>query len=130
MHDRFDDVAGKRGGVVGNKFGRNIGNRDCFRNLNLLKRGNGIVHAGQIHLDDVIAFFLEAFLNGFLDVADGFVNRNDIGELEERHLHYGIDTGAESGVFGNLQRIDIVEVDLLFNDRFLHIFGQVVEHFL
>ena len=78
------------------------------------------VDRGKVALHDRLAALRVGLLHETLDPGDGFVGRQDTGQLEETRLHDGIDPAAHAGLFGDREGIDDPEVDLLVDDQVLH----------
>ena len=55
---------------------------------------------------------------------------DDARELEEASLHRGGNAVAEADLFDDLDRVDVVELDVLFGDRVLHRGGEFFVHLL
>ena len=89
-----------------------------------------MVHRSKVLLDDCFAAFAIRFLDGLLDLVNGFVAWQDAGDGKEAGLHDGVDTAAHAGLFGYIVGIDGVEFELLLNDVFLDFLGQLIPDFL
>ena len=101
--------------------------RDDGGHRNLYERGRGPVDTGPVHVDDVLALLDEALVNGLLDEGDRLGLRQNAGDLEETGLHDRVDPVAEPDLLSDLERVDVVDLDLFPDDRPLHVFGQVLE---
>ena len=122
LHQFYREVAGV---IADQNCGFNAGNAvQRGRNFHLLQVSQSVVNAGDVLVDDLFTFLGEGLFDRFLDVTDRFIHRNDIGQLEEADLHYRIDTCAQSGFLGDLQRVNSIYVDLFLDDRFLHVAGE------
>ncbi len=134
FHRRFDDLLRKLGCVIRQQFDHRRGGDSVqgFRDLHLLTGVDGRVDQGEVHVDHVIAFFLEGLLGHFLHALFRLFERNDSGDLEVCHHHDGVGAfAAQTGLFGDqFFCIDVVEFDLLFEDRFLHVARQMLEDLL
>jgi len=97
------------------------------RNRHGLEHGQRLIDAGLVFLDDVVALLLELLLDSGLDVADGFVGRNDVGQLEEAGLHDGRNVLRAADFERQLEGVDGVDLDVLLDDRFLHVAGEAFE---
>ena len=75
--------------------------------------------SASVHVDHILALLAVGMFNGFLEVGDSVVDRNDISQFEEGCLHDHVDAAAKTNLAGNLHGVDGVEVDFLFgNDAF------------
>ena len=92
---------------------------DFCRYLHLVQVGERLVHRGIIFLHHSIAAFSVGLLDGFLDLVDRFVARQDAGNGEETGLHDRIDAIAHTRLFRNIIRVDRVELEFLLDDIFL-----------
>ena len=66
----------------------------------------------------------------FLDEGDGLGLGQDAGQLEEAGLHDRVDPETQAELARDLQGVDVVDLDLLVDDRPLHVRGQVLEDVL
>ena len=98
------------------------------RDRNLLEHRQCAVDAHLVLLDDVVALLLELLLDSGLDVVDRVIGRNDVGQLEEAGLHDGRNILRTADLKRELQRIDRVDLDMLLEDRLLHVAGEAFEH--
>ena len=134
FHRGFDDLFGELGRIVRKQLDHRSGRNAVqgSRNIDLLTGVDRRVDQGKVHIDDVVAFLLERLLGHFLHALFRLFKRNDAGDLEVCHHHDGVCAfAAETGLFGDqFFRIDVVELDLLADDRFLHVAGEVLEHFV
>ena len=98
------------------------------RDLDLLEHRQRAVDAHLVLLDDLVALLLELLLDSSLDVVDRVIGRNDVGQLEEAGLHDGRNILRTADLKRELQRIDRVDLDMLLEDRLLHVAGEAFEH--
>ncbi len=59
-----------------------------------------------------------------LHLLDGLLERNDVGDFEERRLHDGIGTRTQAELGGDLRGVDDVEIDVVLRQVSLHVVGQ------
>ena len=86
--------------------------------------------AAIVLLDDGFTALAVGLLDGFLDLGDGFVARQDAGDGEEAGLHDGVDAAAHAGLLGNIVGVDDVELEFLLDDVLLDFLRQLVPDFL
>ena len=77
-----------------------------------------------VHVDDVLALLSVGFEDGLLHLLDSLVERDDVGDLEERRLHDGVRTRTQTQFGGDLRGVDDIEVDLVLGEEDLHVVGQ------
>ena len=117
------------------RFGRNRCTHGRFaggfgRDFDFVQVGQGLVHGFEVLLDDRLAAFAVGLLDGMLDLLDGLFARQDAGDGEEAGLHDGVDAAAHAGQFGHFVGVDVVEFELLVDDRLLDFDRQVVPDFV
>ena len=83
---------------------------------------NGVV----VHLYDLVALSSVGSLRSLLHQVDGFLLRNDGGQLEECGLQYGVDTSAKSDLLTDLDTVDGVELDVVVGDVSFYLSRQVL----
>lgn len=76
---------------------------------------DALVNSSVVHVNNLLAFLAIAGDDGFLQVLHSIFNRDDTGQFEESSLHDHVDTTAKADAFSNLNSINGVEVDLMFN---------------
>ena len=110
--------------------------RFCFisalvhgRHLDLKKMLQSRVHGLQIHPHHFFAFFTVGFLNGFFDFRDGPVFGQHAGNGEKANLHHGVDPSAHARIFGHLEGVDHVKLQLFLNDLTPYRARQMPPHF-
>ena len=64
------------------------------RNLDLNDGIAAGVHGRIVHVDDILALLAVGLLDRLLHLLDGLVERNDVGDLEERRLHDRVGAAA------------------------------------
>ncbi len=94
------------------------------RNLDLNDGIAAGVHGRIVHVDDILALLAVGLLDRLLHLLDGLVERNDVGDLEERRLHDRVGARTQSQLGGDLRGVDDIEVDLVLGEVSLHVRGQ------
>ena len=102
---------------------------DLVRVFNFVQMFEGAIDSGEVLLDNSVTLLTVGLLNGFLDLFNGFVTRQNAGDGEEAGLHDGVDAAAHAGLLGNGESVDRVELQLLFNDGFLTFDRELVPDF-
>ena len=121
-------VLGERVGVVGDDLDHRGGLSGIVgRDGDLLQAVRGAVDGVPVHLDDLLALAAVGLLDGLLDQGDGLRLGEDARDLEEAGLHDRVDAEAQAELAGDLDGVDVVDLDLLVDDRPLHVLGQVLE---
>ena len=124
--DVFRFVVVAAAAAAGARFGlgsvRGIG--PFGRNLDFGQGGDGVVHGGEVHVDDLVALAAVGLFDGVLQQRHGLIKGNDFGELEEGGLHDHVDAPAEADFHGDLHRVHVVELDVLAGEGALHGSGQ------
>ena len=96
------------------------GIRPLGRDLHLAQAGDGDVDGVPVLLDDRVALLAVGLLGVGLHVLVGLVIRDDVGELEERSLHDGVDAVAHADLRRQIDGVDGVELDVLLGEQLLH----------
>ena len=102
---------------------------DRVRIFDFVQMFEGAVDSGEVLSNNSVALLTVGLLNGFPDLFDGFVTRQDAGDGEEAGLHDGVDAAAHAGLLGNGKSVDRVELQLFFNDGFLAFDREFVPDF-
>ena len=100
------------------------------RDLNLLHVFHTAVDRSIVHVYDSLTLLHVGLLGSVLHVFLCLLGRNDVGDLEECGLQYGIDTAAQTDLFTDLDSVDGVEVDLSLSEDLLHLAGQTLAELL
>ncbi len=92
----------------------------------------GGINQFVIHIDDSLSLRCECPGVESLHFRGGFVEWDDARDLEECDHHDGVCAlSAEAGLrLDDLFGIDIVELNVIFDDVFLHVTGEAREHFI
>ena len=90
--------------------------------------GDGGIHGGVVHGHELLALLAEHLLDFLLQVRNRLVHGQHVGELEEGGLHDHVDAAAEAHLLGDLDRVDVVELDLLARDGLAHGGRQLFVH--
>ena len=123
----FDELRG----IVGHGRHHVQVRRDLVGIFHLVERTQCAVYRRVILLDDLAAaLFAVSLFDGVLDLGDGLVGGNHVGQLEKAGLHDGVDAHAHLDVPGHAEGVDHVEFHLLVDDLFLHLGGQMIPHFV
>ncbi len=96
-----------------------------FGNLDFLQAADGYVDGVPVHLDDRVALLAVGLLGVGLHVFVGLLVGDDVGQLEERGLHGGVDAVAHAHGRGQGDGVDGVEAGLLLGQLALHGSGQL-----
>ncbi len=100
------------------------------RNLDFLEVRQGVVHGGEVLLDDLFTLLAVGLLDCLFDLLDGLIARQHAGNREEAGLHDRIHAGAHTRVFSDLIAVNHVELELLINDLLLHRPRDFIPHFI
>ena len=101
-----------------------------LRHLHLVKIVESRVHCLVVHLDDLLAGFSVALLDGILDLGNGLFERDDVGDLEERRLHDHVDAGTEADFVAEADTVDDVKFQLFVDDLLLHVLRKLVPYLI
>ncbi len=115
-------------GFVAGHCRRQAGIGPGRRNLHLYQVILALVHGLVVHVDDLVALPAEQLVNLVLEVGDGFVHGDHVGRLEEGGLHDHVDASAQTHIPGNLDRVDVVELELFAGDGAAHGHRQFFFH--
>ena len=134
MHGGFDDLLGEFAGIIGDEL-RSFDTGDTVersRNDDFFAGIRSEIDQFVVHIDNVLTFLTEGLGVEFLHTFFGFFVGNDAGKFEVSDHHDGVGTfAAETGLaLHDGFRVDVVELDLLVDDGFLHIAGQLGEDFI
>ena len=98
--------------------------RPFGRHLDLLDGVAAGVDGRIVHVDDVLALHAVGLLDGLLHLVDSLVERDDVGDLEERRLHDRVGTRAQPELGGDLRGVDDIEIDLVLGQIGFHVVRQ------
>ncbi len=99
------------------RLGRN------FDLMNVLESG---VDGGVVHRHNFVARFAVTLLDRVLDLFDGQLERDNIGDFEEGRLHDDVNAGAKAKFLTKLDGVDDVELQLLVDDLLLNFLRHFV----
>ncbi|KAF5044330.1 hypothetical protein DSECCO2_492900 [anaerobic digester metagenome] len=100
------------------------------RDLDLDQVRGGLIHGGDVHVDDLVALLAVGLLDGLLQQRDGLLEGHNVGQLEEGGLHDHVDAIAKAHFRRDLDRVDVVELEVLLGDGAAHGGGQFLLHVL
>ena len=122
-----EHVAHKVGGTGGQGGGQLVAG-DGGAQGHFVQVGQGGIHSLDVLGHHFVTLLAVGLLDGFLNVADGFIGRNHTGEVEEAGLHDHVDAAAHARGLGHLEGINAVHLDVLVDNLLLHAGGQAVPH--
>ncbi len=114
----------------GNMPGSAFCNGPAFRVANLLYRFYSLLHNGDIFFHHFGALLAVRFLDHLLHFGKGERGFNYSRCLEEGSLHNYVDSSAQAFRRGDLNRIDVIKLQLLPGDGPLHLRRQPRFHLL
>ncbi len=119
-------------GIVGHLHGHGAlgGGFPLLGHGDLHQAGDGDVDGVPVLLDDLVALLAVGLLGVGLHVLIRLVIGDDVGQLEERSLHDGVDAAAHADFLGQLDGVDGVELGVLLRQQLLHGSGQLLLHLL
>ena len=82
---------------------------------------NALVNGGAVHINDVLTLRAVRFFDCVLEIFNGVINRNNVGELKESRLHNHVETPAQTELARDFNGVDGVDVDIIFDDIFFHV---------
>ena len=94
--------------------------------LDLLEVFHTAVDSGIVHVYDSLTLLEVGLLRGSLHEFLSFLSGNDVGDLEECGLKYGVYTAAQTDFLTDLNSVDGVEVDLSLGEDSLHLAGETL----
>ncbi len=98
----------------------------CSRDFNLHCTVHTTVNSGIVHVQDGVALLAVGLCDSCFHIFHSLLNRDDVRQLEERSLQYGVDSVAKTDFFRNFRTIDDVEIDFLCCQLFFQLRGQVL----
>ena len=102
----------------------------AFRNFNLVNMSDTGVYCGAVHVYDVLTFSAIGLLDGIFHVADSFVNRNDVCQLEECSLKDGVGSScAQTDFLCKGNSVAGVELDVVICDVSLNLSRKMLFQF-
>ena len=128
--DRGNDGVEVLGGLDLYGHGALGGGRPLGGDLHFVQAADGHVDGRPVHLDDLVALLGVALLGVGLHVLIRLVVGDDVGQLEERSLHDGVDAAAHADLLGQLDGVDGIEPGVLLRQQLLHGSGQLLLHLL
>ncbi len=116
------------------EIGRVIGNRRrhldvaCYviRIIDLVDIIERNIDCGVVCLDYLFALAPICFLDRFLDKTNRLVHRDNLRQLEESRLHYGVDSGTEVKFLRQLDTVNNEEFCFFIDNLPLHYFRQAI----
>ena len=90
-----------------------------------MQRLDALVDRTVVHVDDLLALAAVGGNNRILEVLDRIVERNDVGELEERRLHNHVEASAKAEIARNVNGIHRIELNVVACDKAAHRCGQM-----
>ena len=91
-----------------------------IRNIDAVQRLDALVDRTIVHVDDLLALAAVGGDNRILEILDCIVERNDVGELEERGLHDHVEASAKSELTRNMNGVHRIELDVVACDKAAH----------
>ena len=122
-------VANKIGGVDRDCRTNIEGRSNRLRNLHFMQILQGRIDGGEVLADNRLAALAIGLLDSVFDGGDGFFTRQNAADGEEAGLHNRIDAAAHASLARNIDGVDHVEAELLFEDGFLRGARQIVPNF-
>ena len=101
-----------------------------FRHGHLMKVVQRCVHGSEISPQNRFTALAIRLFNRVLNLLDGLLAGQNAGQCEEAGLHDGVDPPAHLRFAGHLDGINNVELQLLVDDRVLHLPRDFVPDFL
>ncbi len=114
--DSFDQI----GCVLGDDRGAAPLGRNSFRDIHLVKIGQGRVDRPEVEIDDLVTFRAVGLLDRALDLGDGLVAGQNSGDREEAGLHDRIGSATHAAVLSDRSCIDTVDLEPSLDNCFLH----------
>ena len=96
-----------------------------IRNIDAVQRLDALVDRTVVHVDDLLALAAVGGDNRILEILDRIVERNDVGELEERRLHNHVEASAKTELTRNVNGIHRIELNVVACDKAAHRCGQM-----
>ena len=126
---RFDKSLVVR--IVGDGFDFRAGGCvfPAFGIFNLDKSGDRVVDCRKVHVYDRFAFLAERLDDEFFHMFVGFFIGHYACKIEERRLHRGADTVAETDFGDDVDCVDGIELNVFSCDGALHFGGEHSVHF-
>ena len=90
------------------------------RDLHLAQTGDRDIDRIPVLLHDGVALLAVGLLGIRLHVLVSLLVGDDVGQLEERGLHDGVDAVAHANLRRQIDRVDGVELDMLLGELLLH----------
>ncbi|MBA7655485.1 hypothetical protein ES703_63389 [subsurface metagenome] len=113
-------------GIIRNGWTHLYFARDLLRHFHLVYLFKGGIDGCVVHLHDFLALFAVGFLDCILDGFDGCIERDNIADFEKGGLHNYVDSRPQAKFLGECNRIDNVELELLFDNLLLYFLRQSV----
>ncbi len=115
IHDLADEV----GSLA--LHGRVLGTRPCCGDGHLHQLVDAVLDGGIVHVHHGLTLFLViGLIDGVLHLGHGLLQRDNLGQLEERGLQNGVGAAAQSQLAGDFDGVDGVELRLLLRQSALH----------
>ncbi|MPN63964.1 hypothetical protein SDC9_211733 [bioreactor metagenome] len=74
----------------------------------------------MVHGNDFFALLGERFCGGLLHILNNFFRLDDTRKFKERGLKNRVHAPAEANLFGNVRRVDGVELNVVLRDKAFH----------
>ena len=129
--DRLDEVLVVLVALDLHRNSAGSGIRPLGRDLHLAQAGDRDIDRIPVLLHDGVALLAVGLLGIRLHVLVSLLVRDDVGQLEERGLHDGVDAVAHANLRRQIDGVDGIELDVLLSELLLHGSRQVrVELFI
>ena len=96
-----------------------------IRNMDAVQRLDALVDRTVVHVDDLLALAAVGGDNRILEILDRIIERNDVGELEERRLHDHVEASAKAEIARDVNGIHRIELNVVACDEAAHRCGQM-----
>ena len=106
-----------------------VKSRPCRVNNELLVLATA-VHRSVVLVDYILALLAIGLHDEVLHLLDSLLYRNNARDTEESRLEDGVGTVAKTNLASNLGSVDVVHLDIVVSEVFLHFVWQVLCEFL
>ena len=97
-----------------------------FGNFDFVQGGQGLVHRGEVLVNDGLALAGIGFADGLFDLGNGLFAREHVGNGEEAGLHDRIDAPAHAGGLGHGVGVDDITFEFFGDDFPLDFDGKMI----
>ena len=103
-----------------------LGSGPALGHVDLPDLPDALVDGGAVHIHNILALSAVSLADLRLQIGDGLLHGEDLGEGEEASLHHHVDAAAEAQVLGDVYGVQGIELGFLFPDTAFELRRQLM----